>query len=124
MKILIQRSPDRPGQGRDERADLAIASGRIIAIGTVSDFGAQPRNRCQRPGGCAGPGGPGSACASPGRKHAGHARKRTGRGRGRGVTSLVCPPDTEPVLDEPGLVEMLKFRAESCTAAACSRWVR
>ncbi|HWI78500.1 MAG TPA: dihydroorotase, partial [Ramlibacter sp.] len=29
-----------------------------------------------------------------------------------GVTSLVCLPDTEPVLDEPGLVEMLKFRAE------------
>jgi dihydroorotase len=24
----------------------------------------------------------------------------------------VCPPDTDPVLDEPGLVEMLKFRAE------------
>jgi dihydroorotase len=29
-----------------------------------------------------------------------------------GVTSLVCPPDTDPVLDEPGLVEMLKYRAE------------
>jgi dihydroorotase len=29
-----------------------------------------------------------------------------------GVTSLVCPPDTDPVLDEPGLVEMLKFRSE------------
>ena len=28
-----------------------------------------------------------------------------------GVTSLVCPPDTDPPLDEPGLVEMLKFRA-------------
>ncbi|HEU4852237.1 MAG TPA: dihydroorotase [Telluria sp.] len=28
-----------------------------------------------------------------------------------GVTSLVCPPDTDPVLDEPGLVEMLKHRA-------------
>jgi dihydroorotase len=28
------------------------------------------------------------------------------------VTSLVCPPDTDPVLDEQGLVEMLKFRAE------------
>jgi dihydroorotase len=23
------------------------------------------------------------------------------------VTSLVCPPDTDPPLDEPGLVEML-----------------
>ena len=28
-----------------------------------------------------------------------------------GVTSLACPPDTDPPLDEPGLVEMLKFRA-------------
>lgn len=30
-----------------------------------------------------------------------------------GITSLVCPPDTDPVLDEPGLVEMLKHRAKS-----------
>ena len=29
-----------------------------------------------------------------------------------GVTSLACPPDTNPVLDEPGLVEMLKYRAK------------
>ncbi|MBL8522283.1 MAG: dihydroorotase [Betaproteobacteria bacterium] len=28
-----------------------------------------------------------------------------------GVTALACPPDTDPVLDEPGLVEMLKRRA-------------
>jgi len=34
-----------------------------------------------------------------------------------GVTSLVCPPDTEPVLDEPGLVEMLKYRAKSLNQA-------
>jgi dihydroorotase len=30
-----------------------------------------------------------------------------------GVTSLACPPDTDPPLDEPGLVEMLKFRARN-----------
>ncbi|MRD56076.1 dihydroorotase [Betaproteobacteria bacterium LSUCC0115] len=30
-----------------------------------------------------------------------------------GVTRLVCPPDTDPPLDEPGLVEMLKHRARS-----------
>ena len=29
-----------------------------------------------------------------------------------GVTSLACQPDTDPVLDEPGLVEMLKHRAK------------
>jgi dihydroorotase len=30
-----------------------------------------------------------------------------------GITSLVCSPDTDPVLDEPGLVEMLRFRAKN-----------
>ena len=34
-----------------------------------------------------------------------------------GVTSLACPPDTDPVLDEPGLVEMLKYRARSLDKA-------
>ncbi|HEX2530536.1 MAG TPA: dihydroorotase [Burkholderiaceae bacterium] len=34
-----------------------------------------------------------------------------------GVTSLVCPPDTDPVLDEPGLVEMLKYRAKTLNQA-------
>ncbi|MGI8896286.1 MAG: dihydroorotase [Casimicrobiaceae bacterium] len=34
-----------------------------------------------------------------------------------GVTSLACPPDTDPPLDEPGLVEMLKARAEARGAA-------
>ena len=30
-----------------------------------------------------------------------------------GISSLACPPDTDPSLDEPGLVEMLKHRARS-----------
>ena len=34
-----------------------------------------------------------------------------------GVTSLACPPDTDPPLDEPGLVEMLKHRARSLDCA-------
>ena len=34
-----------------------------------------------------------------------------------GVTSLACPPDTDPPLDEPGLVEMLKHRAKSLNLA-------
>lgn len=34
-----------------------------------------------------------------------------------GITSLVCPPDTDPVLDEPGLVEMLKHRAKTLNQA-------
>lgn len=34
-----------------------------------------------------------------------------------GVTSLACPPDTDPPLDEPGLVEMLCFRAKNLNCA-------
>jgi dihydroorotase len=34
-----------------------------------------------------------------------------------GVTSLACPPDTDPTLDEPGLVKMLKFRTQSLQLA-------
>src|SRR4026208_195291 len=39
-----------------------------------------------------------------------------GRGRG-GVTSLACPPDTDPPLDEPGLVDMLRRRAKALARA-------
>lgn len=34
-----------------------------------------------------------------------------------GVTSLACPPDTDPALDEPGLVEMLCYRARNLNCA-------
>ena len=34
-----------------------------------------------------------------------------------GITSLACPPDTDPPLDEPGLVEMLKHRARALCQA-------
>ncbi|PTN10011.1 dihydroorotase [Nitrosomonas aestuarii] len=34
-----------------------------------------------------------------------------------GVTSFACPPDTDPPLDEPGLVEMVKHRARNLNQA-------
>jgi len=34
-----------------------------------------------------------------------------------GVTSLACPPDTDPPLDEPGLVDMLRRRAKALSRA-------
>jgi dihydroorotase len=34
-----------------------------------------------------------------------------------GVTSLACPPDTDPPLDEPGLVDMLRRRAKALSHA-------
>jgi dihydroorotase len=48
----------------------------------------------------------------PGHEHEGMLESEMAAAVAGGVTSLVCLPDTDPVLDEPGLVEMLKFRAE------------
>jgi dihydroorotase len=48
----------------------------------------------------------------PGHEHEGMLASEMAAAVAGGVTSVVCPPDTEPVLDEPGLVEMLRHRAE------------
>ena len=48
----------------------------------------------------------------PGHEHAGMLESEMAAAVAGGVTSLVCPPDTDPVLDESGLVEMLRHRAE------------
>ncbi len=47
----------------------------------------------------------------PGHEHEGMLASELTAAVAGGVTSMVCPPDTDPVLDEPGLVEMLQFRA-------------
>ncbi|MDG5977556.1 dihydroorotase [Hydrogenophaga taeniospiralis CCUG 15921] len=114
MKILIQngRVMD-PATGRDEMADVAIAAGRIIAIGNMAaDF--HPNRTIDATGCVVAPGLVDLAVRlrEPGQEHAGMLESEMAAAVAGGVTSLVCPPDTEPVLDEPGLVDMLKFRAE------------
>ncbi|TNF52796.1 MAG: dihydroorotase [Burkholderiales bacterium] len=114
MKILIQngRVMD-PATGRDEMAEVAVAAGRIIAIGQVgSDF--HPNRVIDAAGCVVAPGLVDLAVRlrEPGQEHAGMLESEMGAAVAGGVTSLVCPPDTDPVLDEPGLVDMLKFRAE------------
>lgn len=114
MKILIKNGRViNPASGFDQVADLAIAAGRIISIGAVpADF---VPNKTMDASGCVVA--PGLVDLSvrlrePGHEHEGMLESELAAAVAGGVTSLVCPPDTDPVLDEPGLVEMLKFRAE------------
>jgi dihydroorotase len=60
----------------------------------------------------------------PGQEHEGMLESELQAAAAGGVTSLVCLPDTDPVLDEPGLVEMLKFRARKLSRCRCSRSAR
>jgi dihydroorotase len=114
MKLLIKggRVID-PASNRDEIADVAIAAGRILSIGKVpADFAP---NRVVEAAGCVvAPGLLDLAVRlrEPGHEHEGMLESEMAAAVAGGVTGLACPPDTDPVLDEPGLVEMLKFRAE------------
>jgi dihydroorotase len=119
MKILIQngRLVD-PASGRDEAGDVAIAAGHIVTLGRVgADF--SPDRTLDARGLIVAPGLVDLAARlrEPGHEHEGMLESEMAAAVAGGVTTLVCPPDTEPVLDEPGLVEMLKFRARSLNLA-------
>ena len=113
MKILIKngRLVD-PASGLDQVGDLAITSGRISAIGTASaDFAAD--RVIDATGMIVAPGLVDLAARlkEPGHEHEGMLESELAAAAAGGVTSVVCLPDTDPTLDEPGLVEMLKLRA-------------
>lgn len=113
MKILIHngRVID-PASGRDEAADIAIANGRILTIGRVpSDFEADRKIDAQQHVVAPGLVDLAARLREPGHEHEGMLESELAAAAAGGVTSLVCPPDTDPPLDEPGLVDMLKFRA-------------
>ena len=115
MKLLIQngRVID-PASGFDQTADVAIAAGRFVAVGQApADF--KPNRVIDAKGCIVAPGLVDLAARlrEPGQEHAGMLESEMAAAVAGGVTSLVCPPDTDPVLDEPGLVEMLRFRAEN-----------
>ena len=119
MKILIQggRLLD-PATGLDEKADLALVNGVVTAIKSVaSDF--QPDTVIDASGCLVLPGLVDLAVRlrEPGHEHEGMLATEMAAAMAGGVTSVVCPPDTEPVLDEAGLVEMLRHRARNLQQA-------
>lgn len=119
MKILIKngRLLD-PASNTDRLGDVAIAAGRIVALGSVSpDF--HPNRTLDARGLIVAPGLVDLAARlrEPGHEHEGMLESEMAAAVAGGVTSLVCPPDTDPPLDEPGLVEMLKFRARNLNQA-------
>lgn len=104
-----------PASGRDEVADLAIDGDRIAYIGEPGGLPAhfEPELAVEAHGLVAAPGlvDLTARVREPGREHEGMLESELAAAAAGGVTSIVCPPDTDPPLDEPGLVEMLKLRA-------------
>ncbi len=103
-----------PANGFDGVVDIHIAAGRVAAIGSAPQ-GFQANRRIEATGLVICPGLVDLAARlrEPGLEHRATLESEMHAAAAGGVTTLACPPDTDPPLDEPGLVEMLKFRARN-----------
>lgn len=104
-----------PASGFEGPAELAIAEGRILSIAAQPPPGFEPQQVIDARDCLVTPGlvDLNARLGEPGHEHEHRLESETAAAVAGGVTSVVCPPDTEPVLDEPGLVQMLKYRAAS-----------
>ena len=119
MKIEIRhgRLVD-PKHGVDRVASIYIAAGRVAAIGEPPS-GWSANRTLDAKGLVVAPGFIDLAARlrEPGFEYKATLESEMQAAVAGGVTSLACPPDTDPPLDEPGLVEMLKHRARSLNQA-------
>ncbi len=119
MKIHIKNGHViDPRNGVDGVQDLFVAAGKVVALGQAPDgFHA---NRTIVAAGlvvCPGLVDLSARLREPGYEYKATLESEMAAAVAGGVTSLVCPPDTDPPLDEPGLVEMLKYRAKNLNQA-------
>src|SRR4029079_16876063 len=101
MRILIRggRIID-PASGRDAVGDLFLAGGKI------AEAGGTPGRTIDAEGLVVAPGlvDLSARLREPGFEYKATLESETEAAVAGGVTSLACPPDTDPPLDEPGLV--------------------
>ena len=110
-----------PFSGLDKIADVAIEGQRLVHLGVIPpDWLSRHRGESVNAQGLWLLPGLVDLCArvkEPGFEHEGMLASELRAAVAGGVTSLVCPPDTDPVLDESGLVEMLRHRAQQLNLA-------
>ncbi len=114
MRLLVQggRIVD-PASGRDAIGDLFLADGRIAEAGGTADQVFDARGLVVAPGLID----LSARLREPGYEYKATLESEMEAAVAGGVTSLACPPDTDPPLDEPGLVDMLRRRAKALARA-------
>jgi dihydroorotase len=101
-----------PASGRDAVGDLFVSDGKIAEE-------ARPDRVIDAEGLVVAPGfiDLSARLREPGQEYKATLESEMDAAVAGGVTSLACPPDTDPPLDEPGLVDMLRRRAKALTRA-------
>jgi dihydroorotase len=107
-----------PGNRIDGLLDLYIVDGRIAAIGAAPDGFSEDIELAA--GGLVVIPGLIDLCArlrEPGQEHKASIDSECRAAAAGGITTLCCPPDTDPVIDTPAVVELIRHRTQQVGAA-------
>lgn len=119
MRItLINGRVINPKNQFDETADVAVEDGKIVAVGKipegfVADKVIDAKDQWVMPGIV-------DLCArlrEPGFEYKASIASETAAAASAGVTTLCCPPDTMPVIDNASVLEMISYRAQRANNA-------
>jgi dihydroorotase len=107
-----------PANARDEVVDLYLADGRVLALGTAPE-GFTADHELDASGRLVMPGIVDLAARlrQPGQEHKATIASETLAAAASGVTTLCCPPDTQPVVDSPAEVELIRRLAQAAGKA-------
>ncbi|MCG5514737.1 MULTISPECIES: dihydroorotase [unclassified Ectothiorhodospira] len=114
MKLLIEQGRViDPHQGLDDVVDLFIEKERIVALG-VAPEGFTPDRRIDARGRWVLPGLVDLAARlrEPGFENKATIASETRAAASAGITTLICPPDTDPPVDSPAQIELIHRRAK------------
>jgi dihydroorotase len=107
-----------PAHKVDGVQDLWIADGRIAALGTAPDkFHADRTIDASGWVICPGLIDLSARLREPGEEHKATISSETAAAASGGITTLVCPPDTDPVIDTPAVANLIQQRAQAAGKA-------
>ena len=107
-----------PANGIDDPLDLWLADGKVAAVGSAPDgFRADQVIDAGGQVVCPGLIDLGAYLREPGFEHKATIDSETRAAARGGITTLVCMPQTEPVIDTPAVWELIRRRAKACGRA-------
>ena len=113
MRILIRDAHIvDPANNIDKTSDLCVSDNKIVSVGAIPDsfspeISIDAKNKLLIPGVI-------DLCArlrEPGEEHKATIQSEASAASAAGITGLVCPPDTWPVIDTPAMAKMIRDRS-------------
>jgi len=102
-----------PANGIDDRLDLHVSDGKVVAVGDApTDFAADTVIDATGQVVCPGLIDLAVHLREPGYEYKATIASETKAAARSGITTLVCAPDTDPVIDTPAVWELVRRRAK------------